>query len=147
MDATGEYVLSDLFPRTWLVAGAEMSLLSAAKRHRDTLPNRRDVLHLFGEPFPAFREASAWLSELKTGGDSSLLSALRTWNASNADAELRLLVGEPSSGERIGEVLRLGALPADSLNDRRALDVAAKALAAAYLGQDKNLVIPYFDLA
>ncbi len=52
MDSTGEYVLSDLFPRTWLVAGAELTVLSAAKRHLDTLPPRAAVIHLFGEPFP-----------------------------------------------------------------------------------------------
>ena len=77
MDATGEYVLSDLLPRTWLVAGAELAVLSAAKRHLDTLPPRADIIHLFGEPLPAFRLCMAWLAELKTGGGRTELEELR----------------------------------------------------------------------
>jgi len=41
LDSVGEYVLPDLFPRTAIVAGAELAVLSAAKRHADALPERR----------------------------------------------------------------------------------------------------------
>lgn len=147
MDATGEYVLADLFPKTWEVAGAEISVLSAAKRHHDVLPQRRNVVHLFGEPFPAFREATAWLAELKTGGSGALLGALRSLTATDAKSELTALLGESPSGERIGDTIRLGALSSDALADRRSLETAGRALAAAYVAQESNLCVPYFDLA
>src|SRR5437870_1265013 len=35
MTETGRYILEDLFPRTWPVAGAELAVLCAAKRHHD----------------------------------------------------------------------------------------------------------------
>src|SRR5690349_8002248 len=79
LDSVGEYVLADLFPRTAKVAGAEIAVLSAAKRHTDALPDRDDVVHLFGEPLSVFGEAVAWLAELKTGGDKAFLDNLCGW--------------------------------------------------------------------
>ena len=147
MDSIGEYVLSDLFPRTWSVAGAEISLLSAAKRHHDALPERANVLQLFGEPFPAFRQAVAWLAELKTGGDTSSIDALRKWDRATATELLRQLLGEPPSGERIAGTQRLGQLSREALTDHHAMMVAGRALASAYVDQTDGLHIPYFDLA
>lgn len=40
LDDVGEYLLPDLFPRTAVIADAELALLSAAKRHTDALPDR-----------------------------------------------------------------------------------------------------------
>lgn len=147
MDATGEYVLSDLFPRTWLAAGAELTMVSAAKRHLDTLPARADVVHLFGEPFPAFRHGMAWLAELKTGGSPTELEELRTWTKGTAADELRARVGQPTTGEQIAGTLRLGTVSRDVLTDPNSMVRAALSLAAAYVGQTDDLRIPYFDLA
>ncbi len=147
MDATGEYVLSDLFPRTWQSAGAEIAVLSAAKRHADALGSRSDVLHLFGEPFPAFRQAMAWLAELKTQGDDGSIEAIRGWTASTACTELETILGDVPSGEQIGGTLRLGTLNADTLADPKAVLNAGRALAAAYVRQGNELHVPYFDLA
>ena len=147
MDGTGEYVLSDLFPRTWLVAGAELTVLSAAKRHLDALPPRADVVHLFGEPFPAFRLCMAWLAELKTGGTRSELEELRTWTKSTAAHELRTRVGQSTSGERIAGTMRLGTVSRDVLTDREAMFRTAMSLAAAYADQTDDLHVPYVDLA
>ena len=147
MDSTGEYVLSDLFPRTWMAAGAELTMLSAAKRHHDVLPPRADVIHLFGEPFPAFRNAMAWLAEMKTGGDASEVGALRRWTVATASDELRSRVGQAPSGERIAGTMRLGVVSADVLSDPIAMLRVARSLTAAYLDQNSDLHIPYFDLA
>lgn len=148
LDGVGEYLLPDLFPRTATTAGAELALLSAAKRHVDSLPDRDDVVHLFGEPLPAFASALAWLAELKTGGDQSFLEELRGWtSAEAAQGALLGLTGEATQGERLGATLRLGTLPRDVLDDAERAQAAARSLAAAYVGQGQDLAVPYFDLA
>jgi hypothetical protein len=148
LDAVGEYVLPDLFPRTASVAGAELAILSAAKRHADVLPERDDAVHLFGEPLPAFSEAVAWLAELKTGGDITFLEELRGWSSNEvAHDALGRLTGAPPAGERIGTTVRLGKMNADILYDPDQTTVVARTLAAAYVKQSHDLVIPYFDLA
>lgn len=148
LDEVGEYVLPDLFPRTAAVAGAELAVLSAAKRHADALPDRNDVVHLFGEPLPAFAETLAWLAELKTGGDASLLDELRGWlTVDAAHASLLAATGEAPPGERIGQTLRLGKVAPTELADLDRAAATAKALAAAYVSQGPDLAIPYFDLA
>jgi hypothetical protein len=148
LDAVGEYMLPDLFSRTAPVAGAELAVLSAAKRHVDGLPDRDDVVYLFGEPLPAFSETVAWLSELKTGGDRTFLDELRGWsNNEVAHEAVEHLAGVSPSGERIGMTLRLGKLGADVLNDPDQTTAVVRTLAAAYVGQGHDLAIPYFDLA
>ena len=147
LDEVGAFMLPDLFPRTALVVGAEIAVLSAAKRHLDALPDRDDVVHLFGDPLPAFSEALAWLAELKTGGDGAFLRELRGWTnvAVAQDAMLRL-AGEAPPGERIGNTLRLGKLSIQQLE--KSVDAAdvAHSLAAAYVTQDRDLAVPYYDV-
>jgi hypothetical protein len=148
LDGVGEYVLPDLFPRTAIVAGAELAVLSAAKRQSDALPDRDDVVHLFGEPLPAFAQAIACLAELKTGGDHSFLEALRGWTSrETANQALATLTGTPPPGERIVGTLRLGKLTTEALDDEERAQAAARALAAAYVGQGRDLAVPYYDLA
>jgi len=148
LDAVGEYLLPDLFPRTALVAGAELAVLSAAKRHSDALPDRDDVVHLFGEPLPAFAEALAWLAELKTGVDTSFLSQLHGWTTiGEAGAGITAISGESPPGERIGATLRLGKVQPGELADPVRATAIAKALAAAYADQGQDLAVPYFDLS
>ncbi len=148
LDTVGEYVLPDLFPRTATVVGAELAVLSAAKRHADALPDRDDVLHLFGDPLPAFAEALAWLAELKTSGETSFLDELRGWSTADAaHAEVGAATGEAPPGERIGTTLRLGKVAAAELADPVRAAAVAKFLAAAYAGQGRDLAVPYFDLA
>jgi hypothetical protein len=120
---------------------------SAAKRHRDALPDRDDVVHLFGEPFPAYAEAVAWLAELKTGGDASFIDELRGWSTvDQAQQALARLTGDAPPGERIGATLRLGKLPREALDDPDHAAATARSLASAYVGQGADLAIPYFDL-
>jgi hypothetical protein len=147
LDVVGDYVLPELFPRTAVAAGAEVAMFSAAKRHLDALPDRDDVVHLFGEPLPAFAEAVAWLAELKTGGDQSFLQELRGWTTRDAArVELTRLAGEVPPGERIGGTLRLGTLSTDELADPDRAAAVARTLAAAYVDQDVDLTVPYYDL-
>lgn len=144
----GEYLLPDLFPRTATIAGAELAVLSAAKRHVDALPDRDDVVDLFGEPFPAFASALAWLAELKTGGDQCFLEALRSWGSTEAAHDaLRGLTGEAPPSERLGATLRLGTLSRDAFDDAEQVQDVARSLAAAYVGQGQDLAVPYYDLA
>jgi hypothetical protein len=141
-------MLPDLYPRTAVVAGAELAVLSAAKRTGDSVTNRDDVLHLFGEPLPAFAAALALLAELKTGGDQSFINELRRWASRDAGhVALAQLTGAPPPGERIGGTLRLGKLKATDLEDPERAEAAARALAAAYVGQGADLAVPYYDLA
>jgi hypothetical protein len=148
LDAVGDYLLPDLFPRTATIAGAELAVLSASKRHADALPDRDDVVHLFGEPFPAFVGALAWLAELKTGGDQSFLNALRGWASPDAGHNaLAGLTGEAPPGERIVGTLRLGKIATEALADPERVEAAARSLAAAYVGQGPDLAVPYYDLA
>jgi hypothetical protein len=103
---------------------------------------------LFGEPLPAFADTIAWLAELKTGGDQSFLDDLRSWKTEDAArAALAVLTGETPQGELIGATLRLGKLSSHSLADADRAEAAARALAAAYVGQGFDLTVPYYDLA
>lgn len=146
LSEVGEYLLTDLFPRTWAIAGAELAVLSAAKRHHDALPDRDDVVHLFGEPLPAFAHTLGWLAELKTGGDTEFLDELRSWSTADAVTAIQAADRPSTSGERIGATLRLGTLPAAALADPEEVEATAQTLAAAYAGQGSDLAVPYFDL-
>lgn len=147
LDAVGDYALPDLFPRTAMVAGTEIAVLSAAKRHSDALPDRDDVVHLFGEPLPAFAGALAWLSELKTGGEQGFFHELRSWTSLEvAHGAMADLTGERPPGERLGGTVRLGAVTDEALADPRQVGEITRALAAAYVGQGRDLSVPYYDL-
>ncbi len=147
LDDVGEYVLSDLFPRTWKVTAVQMSLTSALKRHRDFLPDRSNIVHLFSDRLRFALQAQELLAELKTGGDEGLLDHLQGWTSRElAEAELHEWVGPSPQGERLGQVTRLGVLSADALDDEEQALSAARLLASAFLGQDSELVIPYFDV-
>jgi hypothetical protein len=148
LDEVGEYVLADLFPRTWKMVAVELSIASAAKRHADFLPDRSNILHLFSDNLTFSTQAREFVSELKTGGDVALLDELQSWKSRDAgEARLREWAGEPPQGERIGQTLLLGVLPADALGDVEQLLSASRLLAASYVAQGSDLAIPYFDIA
>lgn len=148
LDDVGEYVLEELFPRTWKMAAMELSIASARKRHSDFLPNRSSILHLFSDNLIFATQARELIAEMKTGGDLELINELQSWRSRvDAEARLREWAGEPPNGERIGQTLLLGVLRAESLNDETQLLVAARLLAASYLPQGNDLIIPYFDIA
>ena len=148
LDDVGEYVLAELFPRTWKMAGAEVAVLAAAKRHADALPDRDDVVQLFGEPLPSFSQTLAWLAELKTGGDDSYLDDLRALKSPGDVAATVTALAPPSEldGEFIGGTLRLGTVSAGDLADPHTAEALAATLAAVYVKSSDDLIVPYFDL-
>lgn len=152
LSAVGDYMLDDLFPRTAAAAGAEIALWSAASRHRDLLPARTDLFHLFAATAQPFRHANEWLAECKSRrAATDLLTELRSWRTrERAELAITDLLGGSAvgDGERIGATIRLGVLDADDLVDDERCEFAARRLAAAYIDQARDdLAVPYFDLA
>ncbi len=148
LDEVGEYVLTELFPRTWRAAAVELSMKSAAKRHADFLPARSNILHLFSDRLPFARQARELVAEFKTGEDAALLGELQSWRSRDiAKGRLREWAGDPPAGERIGKTLVLGALSREAVNDHEQLLSATRLLAASYLAQEDDLAIPYFNIA
>jgi hypothetical protein len=148
LDSVGEYVLTDLFPRTWRASALQLSLLSASKRHQDFLPQRSNIVHLFSERLGAAQKATELLAELKTGGDESILDLLQAWaDRSTAEAQLSNWAGPAPVGEPVGQALRLGRLSADALEDQEQCASAVRLLVASFIGQTGELRIPYFDVA
>src|SRR3954462_663603 len=65
LDRTGQYVLSNMFRRTWRPVALELDI-SAATRMHDELLGRASALHLFSDLLPFRRWATGWLAEQKT---------------------------------------------------------------------------------
>ncbi len=148
LDEVGEYVLADLFPRTWRASALQLSLLSASKRHYDFLPDRPNIVHLFSDRLGVALRAREFLAELKTGGDEEVFDTLQGWTSrSSAEASLKDWAGPTPEGERVGQALRVGVLSADAMADPEQQESAARLLAASFLGQAGELLIPYFDVA
>lgn len=147
LDAVGEYVLVDLFPRTWRTSALQLSFLSAMKRHRDFLPDRPNIVHLFSDRLGVALRASEFLAELKTGGDDAILETLQGWKSrSSAEAELQQWVGPTPVGERVGQALRVGVVSTDIMTDPEQQESVVRLLSASFLGQAGELLIPYFDV-
>lgn len=148
LDDIGEYVLPDLFPRTWRVAAVQLSVESAVKRHRDFLPDRSNLVHLFSEGLGLLGASREWTAELKTGGDESLLDELQGWRTVDAaESDLRECFGSSPGGDRTARSLRIGVIRRDDLRDHEQRSAVIRMLVASYIGQESDLVIPYFDIA
>lgn len=148
LDDVGEYVLTDLFPRTWRATAMQLSLLSASKRHHDLLPGRSNIVHLFSDRLEVVLRVKEFLAELKTGGDEEIFDILEGWeDRASAELELSRWAGQTSQGERVGQALRLGVLSAGAMADPEQRDSAIRLLAGSFLGQTDELLIPYFDVA
>ena len=85
------------FHRTGQVAGAELALLSAERRHRQLLP-RANASHLFSPRLPYVSWARADLAEMKSAGASPLLDELSDWaTVDEAVATLRSWSAAPGN--------------------------------------------------
>ncbi len=149
LDDTGKYVLSGIFPRTWRAAALELDLAAATRVHREML-GRPSALHLYSDLIPYARWAKGWLAEQKTeAGEAELLQGFGQWNVETATTTLRDWCADFKvvEGERIGKGLLLGRLQSDELVDPQKTLLVAGQLCAAYLDQDEELQVPYFDLA
>lgn len=149
LDRTGQYVLSDMFPRTWRPAGMELDVAAATRMHEELL-GRSTALHLFSDLLPFHRWATGWLAEQKTAPEPDpLLGVLEVWSAQDSTDTLRAWCGaaQQGGGEPLGDGLLLGRLTSSEIVDAATLQHTARLLAAAYLDQTGPLRPPYFDLA
>jgi hypothetical protein len=143
----GRFVLPRTFKRTWQPAALELDILSATRRHNETLASRRTALHLFSDELPIRRWASAWLAEQKTIKErSGLFSELESWNFGEAQSKLAEWAGDVPTGEEIGNGLLLGELSANEVEDETTMPSIARILAASYVSLGPSFRAPYFDL-
>lgn len=149
IDRTGEYVLSNMFPRTWRPAALELDVAAASRIHEDLL-GRSTALHLFSDLLPFRRWTIGWLAEQKTAAEADpLLGVLQVWSAQESRDTLRAWCGGlvQTQGEPLGDGLFLGRITSLEIADPETLQHTARILAAAYLDQTGPLRPPYFDLA
>lgn len=146
LDQAGQYLLGSSFPRTWRCAALELAITSAKRRHEEVL-GRPTALHLFSDQLPFHRLAGAWLSEQKTGGDTSRIDVFASWTTETAVVCLRAWADTGAAAEVVGPGLLLGRLTGAELGDPATLASIAKQLGAAYLDQSGDFRPPYFDLA
>jgi hypothetical protein len=142
LDETGEYLLSHMFPNTWMATGVELAMESSRIRHNMAL-NRTTAVHLFSDYLPFHRELKAWLIQRKMDNDFEPL----TWLPDTSVEELRRNLGAPAAGEPRGEGIYLGDIPRTSLDDGAVLQECLARLASAYAGLDDGFCAPYLDLA
>jgi hypothetical protein len=149
LDRTGQYVLSNMFRRTWRPAALQLDISAAARMH-DEMLGRSTALHLFSELLPFRRWATGWLAEQKTADIApDLLTDLETLTGDQAVKTLHDFCAgiEPPGGETLGNGLLLGRLSSADLDDPAMLLQTARLLGVSYLDQTGALRPPYFDLA
>ena len=142
----GGFILGNAFPRTARVAGAELALLSATRRHRQVL-ERPSAIHLFSDHLPFRQWTAAWLAEQKTGPVNPLLALLEAFDAAAASVWLGERVGSRSEkGSAVPGALDLGRVSAAELaKPEDALQIARR-LAVHYLEMN-TFEPPYLNLA
>lgn len=147
LDRTGQYVLSRTFRRSWGLAALELDLLSAIRRHRESLGGRQTALHLFSDVLPFRRWASAWLAEQKAGGQPvGLPDEMKGWDIGQARTWITRNVASMPEPEVIGGGLYLGEVSQGELEDKAVLQSTMRMLAACYAGVDAPFRVPYFNL-
>ncbi len=147
LSSTGAFVLGRLFRRTASAAALELDIGSAAQRHSDAL-GRPSAIHLFSDELPIKRLALEWLAEQKLEPQQhDLIGQLASWNSDTARAALVEWAGEPDSGERLADGLRLGAVTRGDLADPTRYREIACSLAATYATLDAGSpAFAYYDL-
>lgn len=143
----GGFILGNAFPRTAKVAGAELLLLSAARRHRQIL-SRPNAIDLYSERMPFLRWTRSWLARQKAAGAAPLLDELASWmDAGSAREALRSWSGPThQEGAQRPGTISLGTMEVPELEDHEALLARARQLAACYADMEA-LTPSYFDLA
>ncbi len=141
----GRFILGNTFPRTSRVAGAELLLLSAARRHRQIL-SRPNAVDLYSERMPFYRWTRAWLAEQKTTGPDDLIGELESWgDVAAARERLRKWAGPPQPGHRLAGTIELGRIDAREFEDPPVLLARAREMAACYVDMDA-LAPAYFNV-
>jgi hypothetical protein len=143
----GQFVLSNTFPRTARLVGAELALMSAARRHSQVL-DRPNAIHLFSDRMHFHRWTKAWLSEQKTSVVDGVVGEIEGW--SDVDAASKTLaewagVATPLSEAVVG-ALNLGRVPSSELKEpERELDLARR-FASCYATMDQ-FTPPYVNVS
>jgi hypothetical protein len=142
----GQFVLANTFPRTGRIAGAELLLLSAARRHQQVL-DRPNALHLFSEQLMFHRWTKAWLGEQKMGVAADVIGELESWSDTDvaSNALRRWVARDAPSGESVFGAVNLGRIQAGELADRTFLLHVARMMAACYV-EMVDFVPPYFNV-
>lgn len=129
------------FRRTGTVIGAELALLSAARRHLQILP-RPTAVHLFSAHLPFIGWTRAYLAEQKTVDTSELLEELHTWTSTDlATSALRVWRSAVGSIKQPFETIT-----SDGLADRSVTTALLGHFVDGYLTQSGELSVPYVDL-
>lgn len=142
VDETGEYVLTQAFPNTWMATAVELAMESARILHNMAL-DRQTAIHLFSDYLPFHRELRTWLIQQKLDKDFESLA----WLPDASVEELRSRLDPPVAGEQRGDGIYLGDIPQESLGDHGALQGYLTRLASVYAGLDDRFAAPYMDLA
>lgn len=148
MDAdVGQFVLGNTFPRTGRLAGAELLVLSAARRHRQVI-DRPNAVHLFSDRLRFHRWTQAWLAEQKTGVVDEVIGELEAWtDPSMAVTTLSEWIGVPMpAGEAVAGAVSLGRVPATVLVDAEGRLGLARSMAACYLAM-VEFTPPYVNVS
>jgi hypothetical protein len=133
----GPFVLGNTFPRTGRIAGAELLLLSAARRHAQIL-SRPTAIHLYSNRLPFLRWTRGWLSELKTSPTDGLIAELESWHDSaTAEKVLAEWAGTRPPADTVAGTLELGRIDPAELDDPPALLLRVRAMAACYVDMDR----------
>jgi hypothetical protein len=128
----GRFILSNTFPRTGRIVGAELMLISAARRHGQIL-SRPNAIHLFSDRMPFHRWTRAWLAEQKTGWVDHLIDELESWrDVTEAQERLAEWTGPSPTGDFVAGAIELGRIDAAELDDPPSLLGRARAMAACY---------------
>lgn len=130
----GRFVLGNTFPRTARLAGAELVVLSAARRHRQVL-DRPNAVHLFSDRLHFHRWTTAWLAEQKTGMVDCSIDEVEAWtDVGVASDALAHWVGvSPPTAEAVAGAFSLGRIPASDLDDPERALALARSLAGCYV--------------
>jgi hypothetical protein len=129
------------FRRTGAVVGAELALLSAARRHHQILP-RPNAVHMFSPHVPFIGWTRAYLAELKSDGRSELLEELHTWTSRKlATDTLRAWRAALGPLEQPVETVTR-----DGLADPSITISLLRHVVDGYLTQSGELSVPYVNL-
>lgn len=129
------------FHRTGIVVGAELALLSAARRHHQILP-RTTAVHMFSPHLPFIGWSRAYLAELKSVGTSELLEELRTWTSIELATDALRAWRGPVEPMAVG----VDIVTRDGLTDPSVTTALLGHFVDGYLTQSGELSVPYVDL-
>jgi hypothetical protein len=147
IDRIGQYVLSDMFRRTWKSAALELDVAAASQMHRELL-GRSTALHLFSDLLPFRCWAIGWLAGQKTAREpGSMLGTLQRWTEDDSTETLRFWCRavESPPAQPFGDGPLLGRLTTAELDDPATLQQVARLLHSQHYRQLHDLKLGRYD--